>query len=84
MMKDDLRKPTLEGKAQATSPPSVSRPLDAELTCTEGQVEDLLAEGETTESETDDADADESAEQVLTSAVERKTPPSSKSNRKRK
>jgi len=82
MMKDDLRKPTLEGKAQATSPPSVSRPLDAELTCTEGQVEDLLAEGETTESEADDAD--ESAEQVLTSAVERKTPPSSKSNRKQK
>lgn len=82
MMKDDLLKPTPAEKVQAAHPPAVSRPLDGELTCTEGQVEDLLAEGETTESEADDAD--EFAEKAPTSAVERKTPPSSKSNRKQK
>ncbi len=79
-MKDDLRKPTLEKKAQATHAPSVSSPQ--ELTCTEGQIEDLLAEGETTESETDNEGADESAERIATNTAERKSSPGSKSNRK--
>ncbi|TKB88033.1 MAG: hypothetical protein E8D44_00070 [Nitrospira sp.] len=82
MMKDDLRKPTLEKKVQATPAPSVSSPQ--ELTCTEGQIEDLLAEGETTESEADNDDADESTERIPTNAAERKSLPSSKSNRKQK
>ena len=80
MMKDDLRKPMLEKKAQATHAPSVSSPQ--ELTCTEGQIEDLLAEGETTEPEADNADVDESSERMPTNAAERKSPPSSKSTRK--
>jgi hypothetical protein len=80
MMKDDLRKPTLEKKVVATPAPSVSSPQ--ELTCTEGQIEDLLAEGETTESEADNDDADESTERIPANAAERKSPPSSKSNRK--
>lgn len=80
MMKDDFRKPMLEKKAQGTPAPSVSSPQ--ELTCTEGQIEDLLAEGETTESESDNDDADESPERIPTNAAERKFPPSSKSNRK--
>lgn len=80
MMKDDLRKPTLEKNSPATHAPSVSSPQ--ELTCTEGQIEDLLAEGETTESETDNDGADESAEQIATNTAERKSSPSSKSNRK--
>lgn len=80
MMKDDLRKQTLEKKVLATPTPSVSSPQ--ELTCTEGQIEDLLAEGETTESEADNDDADESTERIPTNAAERKSPPSSKSNRK--
>ncbi len=79
-MKDDLRKHTLEKKAQATHAPSVSSPQ--ELTCTEGQVEDLLAEGETTESETDNDDTGESTERIPTNAAERKSLPNSKSNRK--
>jgi len=79
-MKDDFRKQTLEKKTQATHAPLVSSPQ--ELTCTEGQVEDLLAEGETTEPEADNDDADESAERTPTSAAERKSPPSSKSNKK--
>lgn len=79
-MKDDLRKSTLEKKAQATHVPSVSSPQ--ELTCTEGQIEDLLAEGETTESETDNDGADESAERIATNTAERKSSPGSKSNRK--
>ncbi|MEQ1656320.1 MAG: hypothetical protein ABL960_11525 [Nitrospira sp.] len=80
MMKDDLRKPTLEKKAQAPHAPSVSSPQ--ELTCTEGQIEDLLAEGETTESETDNDDADESSARIATDSAERKSSPGSKSNRK--
>lgn len=80
MMKDDLRKPTLEKNVLATPAHSVSSPQ--ELTCTEGQIEDLLAEGETTESEADNDDADESTERIPTNAAERKSPPSSKSNRK--
>lgn len=82
MMKDDLRKPTLEKKTQAVLAPAVSRPLAGELTCTEGQVEDLLAEGETTESEAGNDDADESPERIPTHTAERKSPPSSKSTRK--
>lgn len=82
MMKDDLRKPMLEKKAQATHAPTVSSPQ--ELTCTEGQIEDLLAEGETTESEADNDDADESTERTPANAAERKSPPSSKSNPKQK
>ena len=70
----------LEKKAQAAHAPSVSSPQ--ELTCTEGQIEDLLAEGETTESEVDNDIADESPERIPTNAAERKSPPSSKSNRK--
>jgi hypothetical protein len=80
MMKDDLRKPMLEKKAQATHAPSVSIPQ--ELTCTEGQIEDLLAEGETTESEADNDDADESTERIPTNAAEQKSTPRSKSTRK--
>lgn len=79
-MKDDLRKSTLEKKAQAPHAPSVSSPQ--ELTCTEGQIEDLLADGETTESEIDNRDADESTEQIPADAAERKSLPRSKSNRK--
>jgi hypothetical protein len=80
MMKDDLRKPMLEKKVRSNPAPSVSSPQ--ELTCTEGQIEDLLAEGETTDSEADNDDADESTERIPTNAAERKSPPSSKSNRK--
>lgn len=80
MMKDDLRKPTLEKKVLATPAPSVSSPQ--ELTCTEGQIEDLLAEGETTESETDNDDAEESSARIATNSAERKSSPGSKSNRK--
>ena len=54
MMKDDLGKSMLEKKEQVTPAHSVSRPQ--ELTCTEGQIEALLAEGETTESETENDD----------------------------
>jgi len=80
MKKDDLRKPTLEKKAQAVPGPSVSSPQ--ELTCTEGQIEDLLAEGETTESESDNDEADESTERIATNAAERKSPPGLKPNPK--
>jgi hypothetical protein len=80
MMKEDHRKSTLEKKAQAPHAPSVSSPQ--ELTCTEGQIEDLLADGETTESEINNNDADESSEQIPANAAERKSLPRSKSNRK--
>ena len=79
-MKDDARKSIPEKKAQATPAPSVSSPR--ELTCAEGQIEDLLAEGETTESEADNDDADGPTEHIPAKAAERKSPPSSKSTRK--
>lgn len=82
MMKDDLRKPMLEKKVQAAPAPSVSSPQ--ELTCTEGQIEDLLAEGETTESDAENDDVDDSLERTSTSAAERKSLSSTKSNRKQK
>lgn len=80
MMKDDARKSIPEKKAQATPAPSVSSPR--ELTCTEGQIEDLFAEGETTESEADAGDADESPDPASTNGADRKSPPSAKASRK--
>lgn len=82
-MKDDVRKPMPEKKAQATPAPSVSNPYSGELTCSEGQVEDLLAGGETTESEEED-EASESLELPPAGSAERKSQPNSKSNRKQK
>ena len=82
-MKDDVLKSVPEKKVQAAPAPSVSNPYDRELTCSEGQVEDLLARGETTESEEDD-DASESLELPQASSEERKSLPSSKSNRKQR
>ena len=81
-MKDDLEKSVLEKKSQATSAHSVSSPQ--ELTCTEGQIEDLLAEGETTESEPDSDDAGDSSKQPSTGVAERKSLPGTKSNLKQK
>lgn len=81
MMKDDVRKSMPEKKAQAAPAPSVSNPYDSELTCSEGQVEDLLARGETTESEEED-DASESLELPPAGSAERKSLPGSKSNQK--
>jgi hypothetical protein len=83
MMKDEVRKPMPEKKAQAITAPSVSNPYADELTCSEGQVEDLLAEGETTESEEED-EASESPELSPASSAERKSLPSAKSARKQK
>lgn len=77
-MKDDRLKPMPEKKVQT---PSVSNPYDSELTCSEGQVEDLLARGETTESEEED-DASESLELPPAGSAERKSLPGSKSNQK--
>ena len=81
-MKDHLQKQALEKKAQTTHAPSVSSPQ--ELTCTEGQVDDLLAEGETTESEAESDDAGESTKQTPASAAERKSTLTSKSSLKQK
>lgn len=82
-MKDDARKSVPEKKAETTRAPSVSHPYAGELTCSEGQVEDLLAEGETTESEEDD-DAGEFPEVSPSSSAEQKSPLSAKSARKQK
>ncbi len=81
-MKDGVRKSIPEKTAQATPAPSVESPR--ELTCTEGQIEDLLADGETTEPEGDSDDADDSSERVATDAGERKSltrTPSSRTQR---
>lgn len=75
MMKDDALK-----SVPAPHAPLVSSPQ--ELTCTEGQLEDLLAEGETTESETDRDEADGSIEQIPTNTAKRKSPPGPQSNKK--
>jgi hypothetical protein len=83
MMKDEARKPMPEKKAQATAAPSVSNPYADELTCSEGQVEDLLAGGETTESEEED-EASESTELPQASSAELKSLPGFKSTRKQK
>ena len=82
-MKDDVRKSMPEKKAQAAPAPVVSNPYDRELTCSEGQVEDLLAGGETTESEEED-EASESLKLPPAGFEEGKSLPSSKSNRKQK
>jgi|APFre7841882590_1041340.scaffolds.fasta_scaffold14283_1 hypothetical protein len=83
MMKDDVRKPVPEKQAQTSPVPHSTSPYGGELTCSEGQVDDLLAEGESTESEEED-EASETLEQSPTSSTERKSLPSSKSNRKQK
>jgi len=80
MMKKDLEHSMPEKQAQATPVSAVSRPQ--ELTCTEGQMEDLLAEGETTESEADNDDADNSSERAQTATAERKSLASTKPSRK--
>lgn len=80
MMKKDLEHSMPEKQVQGTLVPAVSRPQ--ELTCTEGQMEDLLAEGETTESEADNDDADNSSERAQMDAAERKSLASSKSGLK--
>lgn len=76
-MKDDLRKPMLAKKPQAVSASSISG--SQELTCSEGQIDDLFAQGETTESEAENDDTDEAPDQAPASSADRKSPPRSKS-----
>lgn len=51
MMEDDIRKPVRQKKASSAPVTVGVHPPAGELTCSEGQVEDLLAEGESTEAE---------------------------------
>lgn len=82
-MKNDARNPIEDKKVQGVPAPSVSSPLAGELTCTEGQVEDLLAEGETMEADEEDDDGESTAPDQV-STTDRKSQASSQPNRPKK
>ena len=81
MMEDDIRKPVQQKKASSVPVTAGVHPPAGELTCSEGQVEDLLAEGESTESEEAD-DPDESQQPSASSSAKQKSSSSAKSSRK--
>lgn len=80
-MKDDVRKTSSEKKTTGVPATVVVHPPAGELTCSEGQVEDLLAEGESTESEEED-DQGESQSPSPSKAATQTPSPIAKSNRK--
>ena len=81
MMEDDIRKPVQEKKASSAPVIVGVHPPAGELTCSEGQVEDLLAEGESTESEETD-DPGQSRQPSVSSSAKQKSSSSGKSGRK--
>ncbi len=80
-MKDDVRKTSSEKNASGVSETAAVHPPAGELTCSEGQVEDLLADGESTESDEED-DLDESQNPSPSKAATQTSSPIAKSNRK--
>ena len=80
-MKDDVRKPISEKKILDAPVTVAVHPPAGELTCSEGQVEDLLAEGESTESE-EEEDPGESQNPSPSNAAKQKSSLSGKPSRK--
>lgn len=81
MMNDDVRKPISEKEAPGAPAIVVVNTPAGELTCSEGQVEDLLAGGESTESE-EEEDLDESRKPSASKSAKQKSSPAGKSSRK--
>ena len=80
-MKDEGRKSIGEKSEPVVPSAVVANPHAEDLTCSEGQVEDLLAEGESTDSDGED-EADVFPEPSGSNAVVRKSVPGAKPGRK--